>query len=298
MNEKEPFKALRDIEIDRVKRAQDFDRIEQRVNQKVFHWQIPAVAFGIACIIFFLLVSMPVQDKQLVQSKDERQMVKTLSFAGDGEPNSRWQLGVNVKTDSESIEKMERLIDYLVPIEQPQGTREVVKSLKILYSDGSIERWQEIQFSGKWTFYDVNQQQYFELPKDYYFYANFLMMYNWNDNSSSLFAILAFCIVIGLLQTFIQKKIKQTTLEYGKDGAHSTYWQTVSVILVIILVGALFFSVELLHFLVVVLLLFVSFLINVWLENKNGNNNWRKLSLLCNMAFQTGVMYVTFISWL
>ena len=71
--------------------------MEEAVPEKEFHWKIPAITVGVACIIAFFILSLPQQLKSSIYTMEERQIVNVLSVSGEEAPSSKWQRGVRYR---------------------------------------------------------------------------------------------------------------------------------------------------------------------------------------------------------
>lgn len=290
MNEKEQLNTLRDIHFDEAKEAEDFEQFLRRGQQKFFHWQISLVVVGIMCIMVFLLFLKPEQHRSQITANDEREIAKVLSVSGDNIPSSSWQMGVNVTKDTETLRRFNEMFENLQPVNQVVGTKNQMRTLKIFYNDGTSELWQDLSIEDTTAFYSVEKKQYYSLPEQYWF-----LKFNYSEESFlSRYWIIGFIFLISFLQRYLYKKIRDTSENIDQEDRHSTIWQTVNRVLTLIIIGVLVYQIALLHFGMIVLIAFVSLLIDIWLENHYGKNSWRKWSLLCEMFNTIAIFYLLF----
>lgn len=295
MNEEEQLKQLQKIDVEHAKKEQDFQLLNARINKKVFHWKIPAVAISIVFLVFFLLMTAPQKIEQRVMSDETTQLVKVLTMDGNGDPTSKWQFTVNENTDVEFLEKVEELLINLQPVTQPSSEREVERTIKLVYNDEAYERWQEVRFGEQLTLYQVAQKQYYEIPEEQL--QNWYTIQGWNVNleTNKYLYFVLFSFANMLVQLLVKKKMKQADLEHGNKKRNLERWQTATnLVMVVVLFASLYFF-HPLHLSVVVGIIIVAFFVGVWIENNFGYNNWRKLSLLFDAIFQVIVMYFVFI---
>ena len=271
--------------------------MEEAVPEKEFHWKIPAIAVGIAGIIAFFLLSLLQQLKSPIYTMEERQIVTVLSASGEEAPFSRWQLGVKVTKEEEQLQRFNQLFENLQPVEEALGEKELRRTLRIFYSDGTSEVWQDLSNWDGWVFFSVEHQQYYLLSEKSPNFLEFAFFEYWDPALSNGLWIMACILLLGFLQRYLHKKIKVTSENIDQEGPYSTKWQRVNMVCTLILIAVLIFKVPLLDFQIIVLIAFTSFILNILLENYYGKNSWRKWSLLGEMVNTILVFYILFVNW-
>ena len=212
-------------------------------------------------------------------------------------PSSKWQWGVKVTKEEELLQRFNQLFENLQPVEEAVGTKESLRTLRIFYSDGTSEVWQDLSNWDGRVFYNVEQQQYYLLSEKS---PTFWEFSSFDYSESSLNAgywVIACILLLAFIERYLHKKIKVTSEYIDQEGPHSTIWQMVNMICMLILIIVLIFQVPLLNFQIIVFIILASLIINLLLENYYGKNSWRKWSLLGEMVNAILVFYLLFVGW-
>ena len=292
MFEEEKLSQLKKIQVDSEKKEEDFNKIQQRLNSKPFHWQIPAVMIAIACITLFLVGTFPQNQQTTSENFDSRALQAVYYMDWEGDPKSTLQAGVKKVKNEETLIAVETLLEQLqktdILIEEPS----VDKSYRLEFEDSTVMRLQEYHGSNATYYRDIGTGQRY-LLEDQTLRGMIELHEPADGNISSIINTAVFILLI-LAMNRVSKKLRDPEDPKRHLPTHSTYWQSVVEILTFLIL-VLFVSVPQLHLFQLIAFLLLSALINILLEAKYGKNKWRMvqfiISKLCFLIIMYGLLW-------
>lgn len=276
MFDEKQLENLQSIKVSDDKKQADFEQMEQRLNKKPFHWQVPAVAFSMVLLLLFLVATMPVYDKTVHLSSDAY-LTSILERDGKGDPKSIYYLGVSRTTDKEDLQVMQTILDTLQPIDKPSVKPKVFKSYRFTYSDGSDFVLYEYLAGNKVYYEDAATGNYYQVQEG----SDIIPIKQTRSEpwQYALFGLLFFLLFGGNL--YIDKKMRVDGDKKRKLPMHSHYTQSIVTIgfvfvLFLLFVGGMNGNAHI-HIGGIYVVSFVMMAVNIFIEQQNDNNGWRKL---------------------
>lgn len=292
MNEEERWQQLKGIRVEPSKKQQDFERITERLEKNGFYWQIPVVVIGILMIAFFLFITVP--DEQRVTTDDTAQLTAVYRLYGEGNPQSIWQMGVSRTTHPNALQQVTNMMNHLEPIDTLGDGSELSETVRLVYSDQTSALYQTYFTDTHMYFYQMGENNYYELPNISSYHEYFL--YDYNDAKKYAVIVFVLTLVLLVLNYFIGRKMREPEDKKRQLPAHSTHWQTVLFVVSIVIVSLLVLFCTHIHYFIIVGVIGITTVGNVWLEGKYGQNNWRKLSLVMNATWYLAILLTLFFT--
>ena len=288
MFDDEKLSQLKKIQVDPEKKEEDFNKIQQRLDSKPFHWQIPAVIIAIACITLFLLGTFPQKQQTTSDDSDSSALQAVYYMDWEGDPKSTLQAGVKDVKNEETLKAMETLLEQLqktdIIIEEPY----IDKSYRLQFEDSTVMRLQEFHGSEATYYRDIGTGQRY-LLEDQTLRGMIELHEPADGNISSIISIVVFILLI-LAMNRVSKKLRDPEDPKRHLPTHSTYWQSVVEILTFLIL-VLFVSVPQLHGFQLIAFLLLSALINILLEAKYGKKKWRMVQFIMVKLYFGVMMY-------
>ena len=293
MFDDEKLSQLKKIQVDPEKKEEDFNKIQQRLNSKPFHWQIPAVIIAIACITLFLVGTFPPKQQITSDNMDSNSLQAVYYMQWEGDPESTLQAGVKKVKDEETLMEMESLLKQLVQTDIQVQDPHIYQSYRLQFEDNRTMRLQEYHGSEVMYYRDIGTGQIYLSNENSL--QEIINLHEPADRNLSLII----CIVLITLLLFatneLRKKMRDPDDPKRYIPMHSTYLQsTVEILSVLILL--LFIFASHLHLFQLIAFLVLSALINILLEVKHGKNKWRIVQFLLWKLYAGAYMYL--ILWL
>lgn len=293
MFEKEKLSELRKIQVHTEKKEEDFNKIQQRLDTKPFHWQIPVVIIAIACITLFLVGPFPIQQQNTSDDMDSSALQAVYYMQWEGDPKSTLQTGVKKVKKEKTLKEMETLLQQLqqtdIKIEDPY----IYQSYRFQFEDNRIMRLQEYRGSELMYYRDLDTRQVYLLNENSL--QEIIELHEPAADRNSSFYIGIVSITLLLFATSkVKKKMRDPEDPKRHIPMHSTYWQSVVEILSLLIMIALI-TIPQFHLFQLISFLVLSALINILLEVKHGKNKWRMVQFVLWKVF-AGV-YIYSIVW-
>ena len=290
MFEEKHLKTLRNVKVKKEKKQADFDKIIKRSKQKVMDWPIFALIVGIVSITLFLIATTP-HKNQTVTTSDDSQLIAVYTTNGKANPKSALQLHVDQVTNEETLAEIWQEYNQLQLTDKPKATTDVYSSYRFNFSDNT---------SKLYYLYIVRQTVYYEDASTGQYYKREdgsgipLIQF---DEPTTLHTVAFFSLFVLLIisYAYVDRQMRDTSDSKRKIPRHSHTGQSVLTLLFLLSLFILLFSIPNIHFMWIVgCSLAVSF-INILIENKYGNNNWRKLLFLLFGLLVLAYFYSMFI---
>lgn len=293
MFDDEKLSQLKKIQVDPEKKEEDFNKIQQRLDSKPFHWQIPAVIIAIACITLFLVGTFPQNQQTTSENLDSSALQAVYYMDWEGDPKSTLQAGVKKVKNEETLIAVETLLEQLqktdIIIEEPS----IDKSYRLEFEDSTVMRLQEYHGSEATYYRDIGTGQRY-LLEDQTLRGMIELHEPADGKISSIINVVVFILLI-LAMNRVSKKLRDPEDPKRHLPTHSTYWQSVVEIFTFLIL-VLFVSVPQLHLFQLIAFLLLSALINILLEAKYGKNKWRMvqfiISKLCFLIIMYGILWL------
>ncbi|ATP40999.1 hypothetical protein CSE16_13570 [Solibacillus sp. R5-41] len=277
MNEEKQLQQLTEIQVDTAKLEHDFKQIESRINRKKFHWQVPSAVIGVLCIIVFLIASMPKQQIITSENDEEPRLEAIYMLYGEGNPNSKWQMGVDEFTDQESLTHMEQFMNKLILVEKSIPDYAFIQNTyRLNYHDGSSRIIVEYNSGSGSYFYDKTNDHLFSVGKD-------VIIPSFEHSEKDRIKIIVIIVTTTLyllLDWLVGRKMREPTDKKRKIPMYSTNKQ--SIVMIVLSLFTLFIVIITpnIHYFYVVFLCILLAVINIVLETFHGNNYWRKMDII------------------
>jgi hypothetical protein len=85
------------------------------------------------------------------------------------------------------------------------GTKDFMHTLKVFYSDGISEIWQDLSDGDIRVFYNVGQQQYYSLPKQSEAYWEFASFDYLKTSSTNRYWLIGCILLLSFVQRYLYK---------------------------------------------------------------------------------------------
>ncbi|MEK4386475.1 signal recognition particle [Solibacillus sp. FSL W7-1464] len=288
MFEEEKLRELKKIQVDPEKRAEDFKKIQQRLDSKPFHWQIPAVMIAIACITLFLVGTFPQKQQTTSDDPDSSALQAVYYMDWEGDPKSTLQAGVKKVKNEETLKAVETLLEQLQKTDIIMEEPYIDKSYRLQFEDNTVMRLQEFHGSEATYYRDIGTGQRY-LLEDQTLRGMIELHEPADGNISSIINIVVFILLIFAMNR-VSKKLRDPEDPKRHLPTHSTYWQSVVEILTFLIL-VLFVSVPQLHLFQLIAFLLLSALINILLEAKYGKKKWRMVQFIISKLYFLIIMY-------
>ena len=290
MFEEKHLKTLRNIKVDEEKKQADFDKIIKRSKQKVVHWPIFAVIFGIVSITLFLIATMP-HNNQIATTTDDSQLIAVYTVNGNGNPKSALQLHVNRVTNEKALDEIWKVYNQLQITDKPDATSVIYSSYRFNFSDDTSKLYYQHLDSRNIYYEDASTGQYYKLEDGS---GIPLIQY---DQPTTLHTVAFFSLFVLLIGSFVyvDRQMRDKSDPKRKLPKHSHTGQSVLTLLFLLSLFILLFSIPNIHFMWIVGSSLAVAFINILIENKYGNNNWRKLSFLLFGLLVPTYLYLSFV---
>lgn len=277
--DKEHLKELGKIKLSEIDKERNFQKIEQRLEkQSMFNWKIPSLLIAIAAIALFLVLTEPWSPKQTVATEGP-QIKEALITMGDFIPTSSWQRGVKKEKDTEVLAEYTELLEVLTLVEPIETKSTPYFTVKLIYEDGSNRVLQQYYLKEQPHFYERGSNRYYQLSHADAARFDSKLIDSYYDNDISLWWLVAIFGVVGMVR-YVNKKMSVQGESDRKLPRHSTYWQSIVSIGMVLIVGPILVFVPHVHFMILVGLIVLGYVVCILLEMKYGNNNWRKFSFV------------------
>lgn len=289
MNEEKRLQQLKEIQVDTAKKERDFQKIAARTNRKRLHWQVPAAVIGVLCIIAFLVVtSMPKQQMITREADVEPQLVAIYKVSGEGNPSSKWKMGVAEFTSQESLAKMDKFISEITVADSSLPSYVAIRNTyRLNYDDGSSRVFIEYDSTVGSYFYDKTNELLYSVEEDVKIPGL------WDSEMNHVKDIVFPIFLVGymVLSWFIGRKMRDPNDEKRRIPRHSTVKQSVVTIILVFVACIIIFIVPNIHFFYVVCMASLLAVINIILETLHGNNIWRKMDFVVSSVWLMGMFY-------
>ncbi|MBD8033480.1 hypothetical protein [Solibacillus merdavium] len=290
MFEEKHLKTLRNIKVDEEKKQADFDKIIKRGKQKVVDWPIFALIVSIVSITLFLIATSPL-DNQMATTTDDSQLIAVYTVNGNGNPKSALQLHVNRVTNEKALDEIWQVYNQLQITDKPDATSKVYASYRFNFSDNTSKLYYQYIVRQKIYYEDASTGQYYKredgsgIP---------LIQY---DQPTTLHTVAFFSLFVLLIGSFVyvDRQMRDKSDPKRKLPKHSHTGQSVLTLLFLLSLFILLFSIPNIHFMWIVGSSLAVAFINILIENKYGNNNWRKLSFLLFGLLVPTYLYLSFV---
>ncbi|MER2027941.1 MAG: signal recognition particle [Solibacillus sp.] len=293
MFDDEKLSQFKKIQVDPEKKEEDFNKIQQRLNSKPFHWQIPAVIIAIACITLFLVGTFPPKQQITSDNMDSNSLQAVYYMQWEGDPESTLQAGVKKVKDEETLMEMESLLKQLVQTDIQVQDPHIYQSYRLQFEDNRTMRLQEYHGSEVMYYRDIGTGQIYLSNENSL--QEIINLHEPADRNLSLIIGIVLITLLLFATNELRKKMRDPDDPKRYIPMHSTYWQsTVEILSVLILL--LFIFASHLHLFQLIAFLVLSALINILLEVKHGKNKWRIVQFLLWKLYAGAYMYL--ILWL
>lgn len=280
---------LKQIQVDSEKKQEDFDKIQDRLRHKPFHWQIPAVIIAIACITLFLVGTFPTKQQTTSEDMESSELQAVYYVQWEGDPKSTLQAGVKKVKNEETLKEMETLLQQLQQTDTTIEDLYIYQSYRLQFEDNTVMRLQEYH-SGEVTYYrDLDTGQVYLLNENSL--QEIISLHEPADRNLSLIIGVVFITLLLFASNRLKKKMRDPDDPKRYIPMHSTYWQSVVEILSILILLLFIFTSQL-HLFQLIAFLMLSALINILLEVKHGKNKWRIVQFLLWKLYAGAYMYI------
>lgn len=288
MFDDEKLSHLKKIQVDPEKKEEDFNKIQQRLVSKPFHWQIPAVIIAIGCITLFLVGTFPTQQQITSDDMDSSTLQAVYYVQWEGDPKSTLQAGVKDVKNEETLKAMETLLEQLQKTDIIIAEPNIYQSYRLQFEDSTVMRLQEYRGSELMYYRDIGTGQIYQLNE-----KSLQEIIDLHEPDDSKFPYIISIVLVTLLilaMNKVSKKLRDPEDPKRHLPTHSTYWQSV-VELITFLILILFVSVPQLHLFQMIAFLLLSALVNILLEAKYGKKKWRMVQFIMVKMYFGVLMY-------
>lgn len=293
MIDDEKLSKLRNIQVDPEKKEEDFNKIQQRLNSKPFHWQIPAVIIAIACITLFLVGTFPPKQQITSDNMDSSELQAVYYMQWEGDPESTLQAGVKKVINEETLIEMESLLKQLVQTDIEIQDPHIYQSYRLQFEDNRTMRLQEYHGSEFMYYRDIGTGQIYLLNENSL--QEIINLHEPADRNLSLIMGIVLITLLLFATNGVKKKMRDPDDPKRYIPMHSTYWQSIVEILSVLIL-LLFIFASHLHLYQLIAFLVLSALINILLEVKHDKNKWRIMQFLLWKLYAGAYIYL--ILWL
>lgn len=296
MDEKQ-LKALRIVEIDETRKEQDYLHVQQKLRKhKRLNWRVPAVVLA-ACAIFFIiwLTAPPGQQEQAADGG--AQVAKIYVTEQEYVPKSGWIMDVTTISNEEMLVRYGELLNVMKPI-SPPTQYETRLMLRFKLTDGTARdfeyRWANHQLD---YLYETATGKSYELESlEPVNSSKFGALY-WDmiiGPLESISKVITFVLLIALyiFRWYVEKNMIKETGSTSKLPMDSSIWQSISRIVAWMLAALLLFTIEGLHFGVVLAVFFVKLLVLIVIERAGEKNQWRQKNFIFHFFISILLTYL------
>lgn len=291
----ELLKELSAIQPSQIERQRNFEKIEQRlVKTSKFNCKIPSLIIAMIAITLFLVMTETWIPQQTATT-DANVMTKALITRDDFVPTTKWQRGVKEEKDKERLAHFSKFLDVLQPIQPIDQVAVPDYTVKFMYSDGTERILKQYIGQVQNYYYEPPTDSYFELAQADKQRYNPMFIETILVSNASLFWLVVLFVLVGL-HHYINKNMRVIGEPGRKLPRHSTYMQSPVVIVMIISVASMLFFIPHVHFFMPVAIIICGNLFCLVLEEKYGQNNWRKFSFVTDGCYAIVILYL--VVWL
>lgn len=288
MFENEKLNELKKIQVNPEKKEEDFNKIQQCLNSKPFHWQIPAVIIAIACITLFLVGTFPPKQQITSDNMDSSALQAVYYMQWEGDPESTLQAGVKKVKNEETLIEMESLLKQLVQTDIEIEDPHIYQSYRLLFEDNRIMRLQEYHGSEFMYYRDIGTGQIYLLNENSL--QEIINLHEPADSNSPYYISIVVVILLIFVMNRVSKKLRDPEDPKRHLPTHSTYWQSVVEVFTFLIL-VLFVAVPQLHLFQMIAFLLLSALVNILLEAKYGKEKWRMVQFIIGKLYFGVIMY-------
>lgn len=288
MFENEKLSKLKKIQVDQEKKEEDFNKIQQRLNSKPLHWQIPAIIIAIACISLFLVGTIPPKQQITSDIMDSSALQAVYYVEWEGDPKSTLQAGVKKVKNEESLKEMETLLEQLqqtdIKIEEPY----IYQSYRLQFEDSTVMRLQEYHGSEVMYYRDIGTGQIYLSNENSL--QEIIELHEPIDHKLPYIISIVFVTLLIFAMNKVSKKLRDPEDPKRHLPTHSTYWQSIVEVFTFLILF-LFIFVPQLHLFQMIAFLLLSALVNILLEAKHGKKKWRMVQFIMGKLYFGVIMY-------
>lgn len=280
---------LKQIQVDSEKKQEDFDKIQDRLRHKPFHWQIPAVIMAIACITLFLVGTFPTKQQTTSEDMDSSELQVVYYVQWEGDPRSTLQAGVEKMKNEEILKEIENVLQQFKQIHKNLEDSYVSQSYRLQFENSTVMRLQEYRYGEGIYYRDVDTGKVYELNEN----PLYLIIGSVGPADRIEPVIISIPLVVLLIfaTNKVRKKLRDLDNPKRYIPMHSTYWQSVVEILSVLILFLFIFQSQL-HLFQLIAFLLLSALINILLEVKHGKNKWRMVQFILWKLYAGAYMYI------
>ncbi|MGN7479443.1 signal recognition particle [Solibacillus silvestris] len=289
MFDNEKFSQLKKIQVNREKKEEDFTKIQQRLDSKPFHWQIPAAIIAIACITLFLAGTFPAQKLNTSVDLNKTAVQVVYYIEGEGDPSTSLRAGVKKVKNEETLLAIEGVLKQMQPETIGLDEALIYQSYRIKFENNTVLRLQQYWDYNQSYFKDLDTGQVYSLSENPL--HNIISQYETDNKKRQLTISVVFFAIAFFVNGRLGKKLRDPYDPKRKIPMHSTHWQSVVEILsfLILIMMILFPQI---HLFAVIAMLLLSALINIVLEARHDNNKWRMLQFLMSKLMIGIYLYI------
>lgn len=290
MFEEKHLKTLRNIKVDEEKKQADLNKIIRRSKQKVVDWRIFALIVSIVSITIFLIATTPL-DNQTATTTNDRQLIAVYTVNGKENPRSALQLHVNRVTNEKALDEIWKVYNQLKITDKPDATSVIYSSYRFNFSDDTSKLYYQYLDSRNIYYEDALTGQYYKLEDGS---GIPLIQY---DQPTAIHTVAFYSLFVLLIVSYayVDRQLRDKTDTKRKLPRHSHTGQSVLTLLFLLSLFILLFSIPNMHFMWIVGGSLAVSIINILIENKYGNNKWRKLLFLLFGLLVPAYFYSMFI---
>ena len=289
MFEDEKLSQLKKIQVDPEKKKEDFNKIQQRLNSKPFHWQLPAVIIAIACITLFLVGTFPPQELNTSVDLNVTSVQAVYYIEGEGDPSTTLRAGVRKVKNRDTLLAIEGVLKQLQPKNISLDEALIYQSYRIHFGNDSVLRLQQYWGSNVSYFKDVDTGQVYSLNENPL--QNIISQYERDNKKRQLIISVVFFAIAFFVNGQLGKKLRDPYDAKRKIPMHSTHWQSaVEILSLFILILMILFPQ--IHLFTIIATLLLSALIKIILEARHDNNKWRMMQFLMSKLLIGIYLYI------
>lgn len=277
---------LKKIQVDPEKKEEDFNKIQQRLNSKPFHWQILAVIIAIACITLFLVGTFPPKHETTSEDMDSNELQAVYYMQWEGDPKSTLQAGVKRMKNEEILKEIATVLQQFKQINKNLEDSYVSQSYRLQFKDRGVMRLQEYRYGEGIYYRDVDSGQIYELNEN----PLYAIISSVGPADRKELVIISIFVLLIFATNKVSKKLRDPEDPKRHLPIHSTYWQS-GVEILTILIMVLLISVPQLHLFQLFAFFLLSALFNILLEVKHGKNKWRMVQFILWKLYMAVFMY-------
>ncbi|MEG0386110.1 MAG: hypothetical protein RR642_15325, partial [Solibacillus sp.] len=215
-------------------------------------------------------------------------LVAIYKLYGEGNPKSKWQMGVGEFIDQESLARMEQLMSELTLAEKSLPNYVAIRNTyRLNYQDESSRIFVEYDSQSGSYFYDKTNDTLYSVGEDVKI-PGF-----WDSEMNHVKDIVFPIFLVGYMVSswLIGRKMRDPNDEKRRIPRHSTVKQSIVTIILVFVACIIIFIVPNIHFFYVVCMAFLLAFINIILERLHGNDIWRKIDFIVSSVWLMGIFY-------